>query len=153
MSCYIRKHSVAMGSPAGDNENMHNVFQQSIEDFCFKLEEIEDSIDSGRLLPEQCLSELMAATRASCRAINAVERQQGADLESLKLELRQAMQPWFSKSWFLNRALEKPRGYPGDFDILEGIYDNRVKSSGIGEVLDLYFLQKTIAQAVRNRKI
>lgn len=131
---------------------MYKAFQKSVEDFCLQLKEIENSIDGGRSSPKQCLTELTTAIQESCCACSAVGQQQGIDLDILRSEFRHAIQPWFSKSWFMNRAFEKPRGYPCDFEILEGIYDNHAKSLGIGEALDLYFLHDSVARAVRGRK-
>jgi len=69
-----------------------------------------------------------------------------------KEAFRDAINPWFSKSFFMSRALVKPRGYPGDYATLDGIYDNVPRSSGIGLYLDNTFLNQTLAVAVRNRK-
>ncbi len=58
---------------------------------------------------------------------------------------------WFDTSWFMSRAKEKPRGYPGDFELLTGIYDGAVRSRGLGGYLDLYFLKSDLGQAVVSR--
>ncbi len=72
--------------------------------------------------------------------------------DELKEYFRKKIEPYFSQSWFMHRGLTKPRGYPGDYAILEGIYDMQPKSYGFGKALDLYFLNSDLARAVRGRK-
>lgn len=56
------------------------------------------------------------------------------------------------QSIIMKRGLEKPKGYPGDYEMLEFIYDNKEISEGIGHYFDRYFLSDPLAEAVRNRK-
>lgn len=60
--------------------------------------------------------------------------------------------PWVYKSGIMKRALEKPRGYPGDYLLLEELYNNRPTASGIGFYFDKYFLNSPYALAIRQRK-
>ncbi|MDP8219613.1 MAG: methyltransferase domain-containing protein [Candidatus Theseobacter exili] len=52
----------------------------------------------------------------------------------------------------MRRGLEKPRGYPGDYIMLESIYDNITRDDSLGSYCDRYFLENPYADAVRNRK-
>lgn len=49
-------------------------------------------------------------------------------------------------------SLEKPYGYAGDFNIIEGIYLNSPDSRGMERLHDNYFQMSAISIAVRNRK-
>src|SRR5205814_1854847 len=69
-------------------------------------------------------------------------------LKATQARFREMIWPWFEKSWFMSRALSKPRGYPGDYELLTAIYDDETKSTGIGAYLDRYFLNTTLARAV-----
>lgn len=69
-------------------------------------------------------------------------------LKGVQVQYREAIWPWFGKSWFMQRALEKPRGYPGDYAMLSAIYDGLPRSGGLGGYLDRYFLGTTLGQAV-----
>lgn len=62
--------------------------------------------------------------------------------------------PLFDVSHLLNHAVIKPHGYPGDFDILEHIYDATpfASSTGPGIALDQWALGTTLPLAVRSRK-
>ena len=46
----------------------------------------------------------------------------------------------------------KPRGYPGDYKIMEAFYDNKPLSNGIAALWDRYILNDHYVIAVRNRK-
>lgn len=61
--------------------------------------------------------------------------------------------PCFYKSKYFEKSFIKPRGYPGDFEMMEIIYNYLVASdSSIGKYFDQYYLDSPYAQAVRNRK-
>lgn len=60
--------------------------------------------------------------------------------------------PWISKSYFVGRGLLKPHGFPGDFVIVESMYDGNTKSMGIGYIYDVIFLNTQLCQGLRNRK-
>jgi extracellular factor (EF) 3-hydroxypalmitic acid methyl ester biosynthesis protein len=60
--------------------------------------------------------------------------------------------PWAYKGKIVKRGYEKPRGYSGDYLMLEAVYDNKSTSEDIGYCCDMYFLNNKYAIAVRNRK-
>ncbi len=49
-------------------------------------------------------------------------------------------------------SYEKPLGYPGDYQIIENIYKNQLRSSGYDALWDHYFLQMAASRATRQRK-
>lgn len=56
------------------------------------------------------------------------------------------------QSILVQKAFKKPRGYPGDFELLELIYNNKPVSNNIGLYWDSFFLNDGLAKAVRDRK-
>jgi extracellular factor (EF) 3-hydroxypalmitic acid methyl ester biosynthesis protein len=72
-------------------------------------------------------------------------------VRQVQVRFRAAIWPWFGQSWFMERALTKPRGYPGDHEMLTAIYNGAIRSQGLGGYLDRYFLGTTLAGAVRGR--
>lgn len=60
--------------------------------------------------------------------------------------------PLFCTSWYFDRAFKKPRRYPGDYLLIQRIYDGSAASSGLAALLDRTFLASPSAQAVRNRR-
>lgn len=128
-------------------------FDIAIQRFCQQLEAIAEDAHTGTttdaLVP--LLDTAMAQSLDACRGIErAADEDQAL---ALRYRFREVIAPWLSQSWFMRRALEKPRGYPGDFETLEAIYANAPRSDAVfGCALDRYFLNATLARAVRERK-
>ena len=70
----------------------------------------------------------------------------------IKNRVRQLLGHFLYQSMVCKRGFEKPLGYPGDFQMLEGVYNNRELSGGIGHYLDRYGLNVPYAGAIRHRK-
>lgn len=73
-------------------------------------------------------------------------------VKKFKVLFREIIKKYVSKSCFLRHGLLKPAGYPGDFFIMEAMYDNVARSHGIGRLFDEYFLRNPYVRAVRARK-
>lgn len=73
-------------------------------------------------------------------------------MQKVRDSFRHLIGVWAYKSPIMKRAFEKPRGYPGDYLMLEAVYDNRPSTKGIGFYFDKYFLNNPYAVAVRCRK-
>lgn len=74
------------------------------------------------------------------------------ELVKIKKYFRQLNLKLFQKSAFTKRGIFKPRGYPGDFRMLEAMYDNVISSQGIGALLDKRYVDDFYVKAVRDRK-
>lgn len=61
--------------------------------------------------------------------------------------------PYFMRSRFAERAYYKPKGYAGDFELIELIYRNKPNGDGkLGRLIDGWLLKQVPSQAVRNRR-
>ncbi len=61
--------------------------------------------------------------------------------------------PYFMRSYFAERAYYKPKGYAGDFLMMEHIYKNQAKGDGkLGEIIDDFCLQRPGSLAIRGRR-
>ncbi|MBW2430062.1 MAG: cyclic nucleotide-binding domain-containing protein [Deltaproteobacteria bacterium] len=61
--------------------------------------------------------------------------------------------PYFMRSRFAERAYYKPKGYPGDFLMMEMIYRNEPRGDGkFGTIADGWLLKSDPAEAVRGRR-
>ncbi len=59
----------------------------------------------------------------------------------------------FYESEMFEKGLKKLRGYPGDFEMMDYVYNNQFSAKSIfGQYLDHYFLINAYSQAVRGRK-
>ena len=62
--------------------------------------------------------------------------------------------PYFMRSRFAERAYFKPKGYAGDFLMMEHIYADVPKGEGkLGEIIDAFCLQRPGSLAIRSRRI
>ncbi|MFV0443138.1 MAG: class I SAM-dependent methyltransferase [Planctomycetaceae bacterium] len=100
------------------------------------LQQLTDAIDD-------CLT--------ACEALDAEYLNDTEEQADVRARFREAIKPWFMQSWFMHRGTTKPRGFAGDYQILNAIYENVPRSGGIGGYLDRYFLRSSLASAVRSR--
>ena len=74
-------------------------------------------------------------------------------LKKFKEFFRGTRPEYFYSSEIMEKGLKKLRGYPGDFEMMEYVYNNKVCSSSIlGKYFDKYFIENAYAEAVRGRK-
>lgn len=130
-------------------------FNVDVAAFTNCLADITAKVDpNGPPDDDGILQELTVAFHQSRESCRLAEKLIGDDKALLKQEqarFRDATTPWFDQSWFFHRARSKPRGFTGDFEMLDAIYDQEPKSTGIGGYLDRYFLNADLARAVRSR--
>ncbi len=72
--------------------------------------------------------------------------------DKVKADFRLLIGTWAYKSLILKRGFEKPRGYPGDYLLLEALYNNECFSRDIGMYFDKFFLSSPFVIAIRQRK-
>lgn len=141
--------------PQGMNSSVETFFEDEVNEFKKQLTTIESEyLSKGTIVEQQCLAAFTEAfhiSRAECAKVEETLKDEPQRLAAVQQRFRDELAPWFNQSWFFERAKTKPRGYPGDFVMLTALYDEDVKSEGIGRILDLYFLQADLARAVRTR--
>jgi hypothetical protein len=123
-------------------------FTQSLEEFSRKVDPGAEP-ESEALVAE--LTRRIDASLARCALLEAELAGASSSLKDVQRRFREAIAPWFGQSWFMRRALAKPRGYPGDYELLSAIYDRVPRSRGLGGYLDRYFLNTSLGRAVPAR--
>lgn len=101
---------------------------------------------------EDALRQQLQKVEEVCRTW---ERQSGRDPQAIRQkqeEFRRRTDTWFATSYFMQRARTWPRGYPGDYEIIDRAYDNQPRSEGLGWLFDRYFLTTTLAHAICYRR-
>lgn len=85
---------------------------------------------------------------------NRVENEisSGTVRKEIKKLFRSSIGKWAYSSEILRRSYEKPRGYAGDYKMVEEFYDQSPRSSGVGYYFDNYILKNTLATADIYRK-
>jgi extracellular factor (EF) 3-hydroxypalmitic acid methyl ester biosynthesis protein len=131
-------------------------FSAHVPKFTQQLEAFDREIDPESLPhSDHIIEELTNCINSSLAVCADLERQLETEdplvLKDVQRRYREAIWPWFGKSWCMQRALTKPRGYPGDAMLLTVIYEGVAKSSGLGGYLDRYFLNTTLGRAVPAR--
>lgn len=74
-------------------------------------------------------------------------------LKDTQARFREAVFAVCQSSWVMHRSITKPRGYPGDYQLLTAIYNRVPKSKGFGGYVDRYLLDFTLARAVVGRML
>ncbi len=75
--------------------------------------------------------------------------------KDVKNALRNSLAPIYKESGSWNHSLSKPFGYPGDFAVLEHVYDQKIHKatkSSLGGLIDLWGSSRSLPTAVAERK-
>jgi SAM-dependent methyltransferase len=135
-------------------------FAQDVQSLVRSMEDLDARIPANALpIHDDLLEELTAAINASLAACARLESRfletgnSPAALKEVQARYREAIWPLISKSWCMNRSIAKPRGYPGDYQLLTVIYNRKPVSTGLGGYLDRYWQNLTLARAVVGRML
>jgi len=91
------------------------------------------------------------ASQKACREFEAANADRSDVVRDMQNGLREEIKDWFDKSWIANRALAKPSGFVGDYEMLIKLYDEVTPATGLGGYIDLCILDLPLARAVRTR--
>ncbi len=118
-----------------------------------KMHDIYIKFKSGDLLKFKIEKEINEATNDLIKKCEQIERRlkQKNILKKVKELFRQIVGKWIYRGRVVKRSFRKPRGYPGDFRIMEIIYEALPITDGFGYYCDKYFLKNDYVSAVRNR--
>lgn len=145
----LQKEAVSLKQSGCLENNLD--FLEEIKKIYQSLMNFESKFNAPTLQNERKLHQLLdkffkKAGRFESRSKNQVI------LRKFKKLFRNTIKYYLFKSKLLKHGYLKPSGFPGDFRIIEAMYDNRPISFGIGRVLDKYFLSNNYVKAVRDRK-
>jgi len=135
-------------------EQISNFFIKKVLDYLNEIDELNSQILKKKVDSEKLQDKLDRLNTEILECGYQLEESISDKhiIRKVKDKFRQLVGPWIYKSIILKRAYEKPCGYPGDYKLLELIYDNRPISKNIGAYFDNYFLKSQYAIAVRIRK-
>jgi extracellular factor (EF) 3-hydroxypalmitic acid methyl ester biosynthesis protein len=89
----------------------------------------------------------------SGQVLQGEEHRDPASKDALGAALQRELLPYMLLARSPERAYSKPRGYAGDYLIIEWIYRAEAVGTGrVGPLIDRCFLDLPVAQAVRNRR-
>ncbi|MCM8763241.1 MAG: PilZ domain-containing protein [Candidatus Omnitrophica bacterium] len=131
-------------------------FNKSVRQYHACFSELVMEIERGRFLPEDIEKKLTTFTNELLLKAEALAKMVNNDIDMKKIKavFRQVIGCWVYKSPIVKMAYDRPRGYPGDFELFEIIYKNKplAGNKSIGYYCDKYFLNSDYAMAARARK-
>lgn len=152
----LLSHAEAVARRASDTAAVTEIKTFFMIDVRLALEsliDIDTMISQGRpgaLIQAECNATLDSLVEAGDRLESGLNN---PSLQSdIKNRVRLLLGHFIYQSAVFKRGFEKPHGYPGDFKMLEGVYNNLELSSGIGQYIDRYGLDVPYAVAIRRRK-
>jgi len=133
---------------------IRDFWYHSVIPYFVKLDSIDQDIRTGKIEPATASEEVIRATDQTLEEGDRLESflDDPALIRKIKDTFRLSGASYGLQSDFVRHAFEKPGGYPGDYETLEFIYNNRPTSQGFGYCADETFLANDYAKAVRNRK-
>jgi len=133
---------------------IRNFFVSDMHKYLEKIELLYSEIIEKKVSEDKGQIEIDRETNKIAEKGSSLEQILDSKIFSKEIKsiFRSMVGSWIYESKYLKRGFEKPRGYPGDYKMIEAIYDNKPRSEGIGRYLDSFFLNNSYAGAVRNRK-
>jgi len=151
-TAYVRRVEFAAAQrPAAQDGAAGSSVLQGISEFKKLVAEADKSaLGKDGAIPDDYASKIRNAFAALEQSIGAQGLENAARLADV---LQADLLPFVQLTAIGERYYSKPRGYAGDYQTIEMIYDNAPAGTGrIGPVLDSCMLNIAAAKAVRNRR-
>ncbi|MFH1715284.1 MAG: PilZ domain-containing protein [Elusimicrobiota bacterium] len=135
------------------SDKVKSFFRHSVKQAILELIEVDAQITSkknSKKIQKQC-EKILNTLVAEGDSIELLIDEPSI-VKDIKHRVRALLGYFVYQAKTIKRAFEKPRGYPGDYDMLEIVYDNLEISDGIGKYIDRYFLNVPYADGIRRRK-
>lgn len=135
-------------------QNIIDFFENDVNSFAREYSKNEKVISRGLLQKQEAKNIVKELLNRTAEKGNMLfnDIQEKNIRSKIKEIFRQTIGCWIYQSEMMSHALKKPRGYPGDYKMIELVYNNKLISKKIGQCIDRYFLDDTYAAAIRNRK-
>lgn len=135
---------------------VENFFIKNIRQYHENLSALVQEASEGKVVPADIEKRVATLTNDLLLKGEALEKtvDDERNMKKIKQIFREIAGCWFYKSPIVKMAYDKPRGYPGDFELFEIIYKNEpvAEKNSIGYYCDRYFLNNDYAKAARARK-
>lgn len=131
-------------------------FLRDCAEYFSKVRDVEISLENNAISDDHAASILFTVTRDVLKTGDDLKNEldnigKTGLIEKVKDIFRKTGIRWGKRSELLSHAFLKPRGYAGDYIIIEKIYENRSQASGFSFCADRAFLDDDYAIAVRSR--
>ncbi len=135
-------------------KKVEDFFNKNIRQFHENLTALVQEVGEGEIgSAEEKVTKLTNELLLKAEALEKVV-DSNINLKKIKKVFREITSCWFYKSPIIKWAYDRPRGYPGDFELFEIIYNNRpmAENKTFGFYCDKFFLNNAYAKAARARK-
>ncbi|NJD56442.1 MAG: methyltransferase domain-containing protein, partial [Nitrospirae bacterium] len=144
----------ARGEVREDCEQYARVLEIKTGAYCEALEALASSCSAPGTDPEKILRGVKILNDDMMGACAEFEKAAAGDsdlIQSRRKTFHERTDRILCRSTLVRHARTWPRGYQGDYKMLESLYKNTPLSEGIGYYLDRYGLSLPLGEAVRNR--
>lgn len=148
--------SIIEGNKKDIKEKVKNFFSGDIRKYHEDLSDLAQEMNEGKIGSSELEEKVSLLTNELLLKGESLQKVVNNDIcmKKIKQIFRDVVGCWFYKSPIMKMAYDKPRGYPGDFELFEIIYQNKPLSENktTGFYGDKYFLNNEYAMAARARK-
>ncbi|MFZ3092069.1 MAG: PilZ domain-containing protein [Nitrospirota bacterium] len=136
------------------SDKIESFFRRDVKWFIEDLIDLEQHIKNKSMSEESIQERLNIINDEIVKKGDALEEKvkKGVLIKKIKDAFRFLTGHWVLKSKMMEMAFKKPRGYPGDYKLIEIIYNNQPISENLGFYYDRYFHNYPYTIAVRRRK-
>jgi hypothetical protein len=129
-------------------------FNKDVKEYVENLIVLEKAIKEKSMPDDFIQDRVEYISEEICKRGDILEERvkKGLLIKKIKENFRSLIGHWAYKSNLMERAYKRPRGYRGDYYLMEMMYNNKPLSEGIGIYFDRWFLNNPYAIVVRNRK-
>ena len=134
-------------------KEIYSFFSNDIKITIERLIDIENMILKGvnvEIVMQHCRDALNALLEAGDNLETNLNS--GPLMKQIKQSVRALLGHFLFQSINFKHGFEKPRGYPGDYEMLEVVYDDLEISKGLGKYIDRYGLDVPYSIGIRARK-
>lgn len=135
---------------------VRDFFNQDVRRYYEDLSILAHEMEEGRIESEEAEKRLTILTNELLLKGSTIEKiiDNKIRIKKIKQLFRELVGCWCYKSPIMKMATDKPRGYPGDFELFDIIYKNEplLENKSMGFYWDRYFLNNEYAKAARARK-
>ncbi len=148
----LAERTIPTEGDAGVRQRITEFLTSNIARYLQHLNQLEDDLRGAGLVDLQLRARFANATNDVIaqgeRVVAGLEKE---TTKRVKAAFREAIHPWTEGNPFIERCLTKPRGYAGDFAMMDGGYTNAPQTvGGLAGAFDRYFLD--CYECVRQRK-
>jgi hypothetical protein len=135
-------------------EAVKNFWKNDVVEYFLLLHKMGEDLSAGTISQDETSEKMIKATNDILKKGDKLEQYLDDKelIKKIKNIFRLTGAPYGLKSKAVQHALFKPGGYPGDYELLEFIYNNVPTSEHLGYCVDRTFLADGYARAVNARK-